>query len=126
MCSSQASRQRNALLLDRLQSVAIGDLAISAITAAEIEFGLAKNRPAAATAARMQALRQALATLPVDAEVAAVYGPLRDTLRRKGTLIGPNDLWIAAHALSSGRTLVTGNEPEFTRVPGLAVENWLR
>jgi tRNA(fMet)-specific endonuclease VapC len=47
-------------------------------------------------------------------------------LRRAGTPIGPNDLWIAAQALAEDLTLVTGNEREFARVPGLRVENWLR
>jgi len=58
---------------------------------------------------------------PVDRE----YGKLRHYLSRKGTLIGPNDMLIAAQSLSSGLTVVTANTREFLRVPGLNVENWL-
>jgi tRNA(fMet)-specific endonuclease VapC len=54
-----------------------------------------------------------------------VYAEIRSWLEARGTPIGPNDLFIAAHALSLDLTLVTGNLREFSRVPGLRVENWL-
>ena len=47
-------------------------------------------------------------------------------LQRKGAPLGPNDLWIAAHARAAGLVLVSNNEREFKRVPGLKVENWAR
>ncbi|MCP4431750.1 MAG: type II toxin-antitoxin system VapC family toxin, partial [Gammaproteobacteria bacterium] len=58
---------------------------------------------------------------PADRE----YGKLRHHLSRKGMLIGPNDMFIAAQALSTGLIVVTANTGEFSRVPGLNVENWL-
>ena len=63
--------------------------------------------------------------LPLDASVAADYARIRALLESKGKPIGANDLLIAAHALALDATLVTDNETEFRRVPGLKVENWL-
>ena len=123
---SIAARDSSNALRDRLQHLPVTDIALSAITVGEIEFGLAKQRPRPATVARIEALRQALQVLAIDQTVAKQYGRLRDELRRIGKPIGPNDLWIAAHALSANLTLVTGNELEFRRVPTLRVENWMR
>ena len=53
------------------------------------------------------------------------YGEIRATLESSGTPIGNNDLWIAAHAKAAGLTVVTNNEREFQRVPGLKVQNWV-
>jgi tRNA(fMet)-specific endonuclease VapC len=58
--------------------------------------------------------------------VANAYGSIRTMLSTKGTIIGANDLWIAAHALATNLTVVTNNEREFRRVPGLTVENWTK
>jgi predicted nucleic acid-binding protein len=66
-----------------------------------------------------------MAVLPFDDQAAAMYGPMRADLERAGQRIGPLDMLIAAHALALGVTLVTNNEREFCRVPGLLVENWL-
>jgi tRNA(fMet)-specific endonuclease VapC len=61
----------------------------------------------------------------MESPVEEHYADIRNTLERAGTSIGPNDLLIAAHARSLGLTLVTDNMREFSRVPGLPVENWL-
>jgi tRNA(fMet)-specific endonuclease VapC len=62
----------------------------------------------------------------MDIEVARIHGELRAELETRGQRIGNNDLWIAAHALSAKLTLVTNNEHEFRRVPGLKIENWTK
>ena len=67
----------------------------------------------------------ALEILPFDQPADRHYGEIRQALERAGTPIGANDLLIAAHALAQGLTLVTANETEFIRVPGLAFENWM-
>lgn len=64
--------------------------------------------------------------LPLVPPMDQTYGDLRTQLERAGQVIGSNDLWIAAHALTLDYTVVTDNEREFTRVEGLACENWLR
>ena len=65
-----------------------------------------------------------IAVVPFDADAAREYGLIRADLKKKGTLIGANDLLIAAHARALGVTLVTNNTREFERVEGLMVENW--
>ena len=57
-------------------------------------------------------------------DAAEIYGSIRAVFERQGEVIGANDLWISAQALASRLTLVTRNEREFRRVPGLSVENW--
>ena len=63
--------------------------------------------------------------LPLTNEVAGIYGDIRARLRRRGTPIGPNDLWIAAHALAAGAILVTNNTGEFSRVADLTIDTWM-
>ena len=65
-----------------------------------------------------------IAVIPFDAAAAREYGRIRADLKRKGTLIGANDLLIAAQAKSLDVTLVTNNTREFERVEGLKLENW--
>ena len=75
---------------------------------------------------RLNELTERLPLLGVDASAARHYARIRAQLERQGQPIGANDLWIAAQALAADATLVTDNEGEFRRVPGLALENWLR
>jgi len=103
------------------------DLCISAVTYAELCFGI-ENGDASMRAQRWEqfdSFTRLLLTLPVDEDAGRHYGRIRAHLKREGAPIGNNDLFIAAHALSTGATLVTNNEREFKRVPHLVVENWL-
>ena len=77
-------------------------------------------------AARALELLDKLSVAAFEAPADTFYGEIRTRLERAGTPIGSNDMLIAAHALSLDCTLVTANEREFRRVPGLKVENWLR
>ena len=61
---------------------------------------------------------------PCPGEAAAAYSEIRAVLEARGEMIGGNDLWIAAHAKSAGVILVTNNEREFKRIPGLKLQNW--
>ena len=97
---------------------------ISIVVAAELRFGAAKAS-SAELASRVDQILSALDVLPLEVPADRCYGEIRARLTRQGALIGPNDLLIAAHALSLGLTLVTANTGEFSRVPGLKVENWL-
>jgi tRNA(fMet)-specific endonuclease VapC len=103
-----------------------GDLCISVVTWAELCFGVENGTPALRESrwAQLDAFTRLLPTLPLDEDAGRHYGRLRAHLKRKGAPIGNNDLFIAAHALSTGSILVTNNEREFKRVPGLIVENW--
>lgn len=74
---------------------------------------------------RVDELLSAIEVLSIDAGVDTKYGEIRTALEKAGTPIGANDYLIAAHALTAELTLVSDNVREFSRVPGLAVENWL-
>jgi tRNA(fMet)-specific endonuclease VapC len=112
-------------VLERFLSHPVGDIGISSITVAELEYGVSKSRR---TTKNRAALAQFLSPLEVasfDRDAAAVYGRLRATLEQKGRPIGSMDLLIAAHALSLNVRLVTNNAREFRRVPQLRVANWI-
>ena len=111
-------------VLERFTGFAVGDVGISVITLAELEYGASKSLDAKRN---RQALEQFIVPLEVakfDHEPTVSYGNIRATLEQKGRLIGSMDLLIAAHACSLGVRLATNNEREFKRVPGLRLENW--
>ncbi len=97
----------------------------SVIVAAELRYGV-KKRGSARLSAQVERILAALDILPFEEPSDTTYASIRDALEREGQPIGANDLFIAAHALSLGRIVVTNNEKEFTRVVGLKTENWLR
>ncbi len=111
-------------LSERLQQCQIGEVAISAITLAELQHGVFKSSNPQRNSEAVIGLCIPLKILPFDTVAAETYGQVRATLERAGTPIGPLDTLIAAHAQATGCTLVTNNEREFRRVTGLAVENW--
>lgn len=100
------------------------EVATSVIVAGELRYGCHKKGSHLLTE-RVEALLAEVSVLSVDAETAAEYGRIRAHLEARGQMIGGNDLWIAAHAISREAVLVSGNSREFKRVPGLQLENWL-
>ena len=97
----------------------------SIIVAAELKYGAAKRQSLRLTQ-RVESTLALMSVEPITAPVDDIYGTLRAELERAGELIGDYDMLIAAHALALDCILVTDNEGEFQRVPGLRVENWLR
>ena len=116
---------QNPAISKRLESLNVGQAALSVVTRGEIAYGVRFMMPKARTLQRINALLDCVPTLAFSAEVALQYAELRAHLRTRGTPIGPNDLWIAAQALTEQCTLVTNNVAEFSRVPKLKLENWL-
>jgi len=104
----------------------VGENAVctSIIVASELRFGAAK-RNAPRLAAQVEAILTAIEVRPFETPADHEYARLRLHLEQAGTPIGPNDMLIAAHALAIESILVTANKGEFSRVPGLTVENWL-
>ena len=100
------------------------DLCISAVTMAELEYGVCNSSKPAQNRLALIMFLSGISVLPFDSLAAREYGELRADLKRKGTPIGANDLMIAAHARALGLTLVTNNTREFERVKGLLLENW--
>ena len=111
--------------LERFLSHPVGDIGISSITVAELDYGVSKSRHATKNRLALAQFLSPLAVAAFDRDAAAAYGRVRATLEQKGTPIGAMDLLIAAHALSIGVRLVTNNAREFRRVPALRVENWV-
>lgn len=108
----------------RLQTLGYGEVAVSSITGAELDVGVSKSGSARNRAA-LEKFLAPLEVLPFDAAAMRAYGPLRADLQRRGQAIGALDTLIAAHALAVKAKLVTNNEREFRRVPGLSCENWV-
>ena len=123
---SVIARQTSTTAAARLAQLESGSVALSVITRAEIAFGLARHPVSTQLITRIERLQKVLPTLHLLETVVEHYAQTRAHLERKGTPIGPNDNWLAAHALSLDLTVVTGNTREFKRVPGLRVENWIR
>ncbi len=94
------------------------------ITYGELLYGARKSKQQADAIERLRALVELLPAMPLPETAAEEYGSIRAELEARGEMIGNNDLWIAAHALADGLILVTNNEREFRRVPGLKVQNW--
>ena len=101
------------------------DCGISIIVLGELESGVARSSRVAENRAGLRDLLATVQVIDLDAEVARRYGRLWAHLRSIGRPIGPNDLWIAAHALARDVPLVTHNLSEFRRVPDLSVETWM-
>ncbi len=121
---SDLVRQPQGTVAARIAAAGEETVCTSIVLAAELRFGAAKSG-SKKLAGRVDLILSALEILPLEAPADRHYGDLRHHLARQGTLIGPNELLIAAHALSEGLTVVTANAGEFSRVPGLKVENWL-
>jgi len=112
-------------VLKRLESLQPGQLAMSAITFAELMNGAKKSKHVEANVAKLNELGELIQICPFDQKAAIFYGDVRSILEKKGNIIGSNDLLIAAHALSLDWILVSNNEKEFRRVDGLRIENWI-
>lgn len=108
----------------RIQACSPDDLRLSVVVVAELRYGADHSARRRANHARIDILVEEIEVLDFDLRAAAAYGRVRARLEAGGTPIGPNDMLIAAHALSRGLTVVTDNTAEFRRVKGLKVENW--
>lgn len=109
----------------RLQRIGGDQICTSIVVTAELRYG-AIRRNSTRLSEQLETVLSGIEILSLDLPADVMYGELRARLEENGQTIGPNDLLIAAHALALGHTLVTDNEREFSRVPGLKIENWLR
>lgn len=117
-------RRKSPVLQARLPTMA-DRLFVSVITLAELTFGGLKSRHPERAEREIATFASNLVVVPLTRDIVADYAEIRLKLERTGSLIGPNDLLIAAQARAAGLVMVTGNRREFDRVPGLTVESWL-
>jgi tRNA(fMet)-specific endonuclease VapC len=110
----------------RIQNSSPEDLRLSVVVVAELRYGADHSARRRANHARIDVLIEEVEPLDFDVRAASTNGRVRSQLEAGGTPIGPNDMLIAAHALSRGLTVVTDDTEEFGRVKGLEVENWRR
>ncbi|MBV5295265.1 MAG: type II toxin-antitoxin system VapC family toxin [Curvibacter lanceolatus] len=109
---------------ERFAACYVGDVVISAITLAELEFGVACSPEAQArNQAALASLLEDIQVAPFEAAAARAYGPLRAQHRERNR--NALDKLIAAHAMALQVVLVTNNESDFLAFPGLVVENWV-
>ena len=112
-------------ILGRMDGLRYGDILLSAITLAELEYGIAKSQHQVKNRGRLERFLARFEVRGFDESAAVAYGFLRAKLEADGTPIRPLDTLLAGHALSLGAIMVTNNVREFSRVPGLGLENWL-
>ena len=116
--------KNRAKVVERYRVNKADGITISAITAAELQFGVFNSAQPEKNRNGLTAFFIGLTVLDFDESAAFEYGRIRTDLQRNGTPIGPLDTLIAAHAKAHGMILVTNNTREFARVKGLALEDW--
>ena len=109
----------------RIAVVAERNVSTSIIAASELRYGALKKK-SVRLARQLEAVLGVIAIAAYESPADVVYARIRTKLEAAGTPIGGNDLLIASHALALDLTLVTANEREFARVPGLRIENWMK
>ncbi|MET0551607.1 MAG: PIN domain-containing protein [Vicinamibacteria bacterium] len=117
-------KRTSPVVLRRLDAVPVADVCVSVVTKAELLYGVEISPRRTQDAAALDAFLPYVEALDYTEEDAVHYASIRADLKRRGALIGANDLFIAAHARSRGLTLVTNNTAEFERVRDLTIENW--
>ena len=118
-------RKSSPVLLERIQLVPLQQQSMSVITLAELLYGVQVSSKKKMNREGVDALVRHVNVLDWTNEAAEHYAEIRADLKKKGQIIGSNDLLIAAHARSLGAVIVTNNVKDFRRVKGLQLENWM-
>ena len=121
---SYIMKRSHAEVIKRLQAVPVTDVCMSVVTKAELLDGVEVSPRRDQDNAALAAFLPYVEALDLPDAAAIHYAEIRGDLKKRGAMIGANDLFIAAHARALGITLVTNNTAEFARVRGLALENW--
>ena len=115
---------RDVGIRDKLLALDPETACLCSVVKGELFYGARNSQHVDANLRRLRHFLEPFSSLPFDDDAAEHYGTLRAQLRREGRLIGPNDLMIAAIALASDATLVSRDQSEFHRIPGLRVVTW--
>ena len=120
-----AKNKRPESVLNRLLAHDPSEICISAITLAELEYGVCNSSKPVQNRAALLMFLSGISILPFDSQASYEYGEIRHTLKTSGSIIGANYMLIAAHARSRDLTLVTHNTKEFSRIQNLKLEDWV-
>lgn len=118
-------RKKPQSIIERLVAHPVGEVGISSITLAELEYGVCKSKSPEKNREALSGLLAPLEIAAFDDLAAFCYGGVRASLERRGMVMGAMDMLIAAHAFSISAVLVTGNKREFGRIEGLMLEDWV-
>lgn len=113
-------------VFEKFKHVDVGEVGISSISVSELHYGAFKSRKIKQNVKRLEEFLYPFDILSYDEIASKEYGKIRSQLEKKGTVIGPLDMLIAAHAISQNLTLITNNTKEFDRIGRLKVENWVK
>jgi tRNA(fMet)-specific endonuclease VapC len=113
-------------LTRQLQATKPSRIKVPEMVRAELLFGVSKSSRKMAALSAVQAFLEPYELLPFAGDAAEHYADIRGRLEKKGKVIGPADLIIATTARATGAVLVTHNTKEFSRVPGLQIEDWTK
>ena len=113
-------------VFEKFKTLTIGDVGISSITLAELQFGIEKSSNAEKNREALEKFLTPIEIIDYGFEASVEYGKIRAELEKKGIPIGPLDMLIASHAKSLDVVLVTNNVKEFESIAGLKIENWTK
>ena len=113
-------------VLEKFKRVGVGNVGISSITVSELYYGACKSNKIKQNIKRLEEFLYPFEILTYDEIASREYGKIRSRLEKKGPVIGPLDMLIAAHALSKKLIIITNNSKEFKRISSLQVENWVK
>lgn len=121
---SYVMKRSSDVLLRRLRKTPVSDVCLSVITKSELLYGVEISPHRQQDETALEAFLRYVEVLDFPDEAAHHYAKIRAELKTRGSIIGANDLFIAAHARSLGLTLITNNTREFERVSKLKIDNW--
>jgi len=124
--SAYTSSRKNQLKFEKFKNLTLGDVGISSITLAELQYGIEKSSNSEKNREALEKFLTPIEIIDYGYEATVEYGKIRAELEKKGLPIGPLDILIASHAKSLDVILVTNNVREFERIAGLRIENWTK
>ncbi|MDX9872942.1 MAG: type II toxin-antitoxin system VapC family toxin [Clostridia bacterium] len=117
-------KQNPSRIIKKFHSLNVGDICISSIAYAELQYGINKSQNPMRNKIALAGFIAPIDILPFSEKAAVTFGKIRSALERQGQIIEPYDLLIAAQAISENLILVTNNTREYSRIPELNIENW--
>ena len=117
-------RQNSPSLLDKIEHMDPDSVFLSSVTVFELQYGAEKGNWGEKHRQNLKLFLSPFTILPFDSEDAVTAAKIRAFLAKQGTPIGPYDIQIAAQGMTRDLIIVTHNFGEFSRIPGLVVEDW--